>query len=210
MVYSPSREIPRPEGIRELLEASFQKRNIVHLGEGSSVPLLRQQVWLVVRGMVKLGAITIHGDEMVLGLAGPSEPFGEPFADVDAYEARTLCATDLLSFSLQEIEADPTLCGAMLRALAARHRQSQSLLALMSLRRVEERVRGFLELLVNEYGQPCPEGLRLDLRLTHQELASAVGTTRVTVTRVIGALREQGWLCFDERRRLIVTYLPQR
>lgn len=210
MVFTPSREIPRPDGIRQLLEASFQKRNLVHLGVGSSVPLLRHQVWLVVRGMVKLGAITFHGDEMVLGLAGPNEPFGDPFADVEAYEARTLCDTDLLCFSLTEIEQDPRLCSAMLKALAQRHRQSQSLLALMSLRRVEERVRGFLELLVNDYGQPCDEGLRLDLRLTHQELASAVGTTRVTVTRVIGALKEQGWLCFDARRRLIVTHLPQR
>jgi CRP-like cAMP-binding protein len=80
----------------------------------------------------------------------------------------------------------------------------------MGLRRVEERVRGFLELLATEYGQACEQGLRLDLRLTHQEVASALGTTRVTVTRVIGVLRQEGWLSLDGQRRLVISHLPPR
>jgi CRP-like cAMP-binding protein len=98
---------------------------------------------------------------------------------------------------------------AMLHALAQRYRQSQALLGLMALRRVEERVRGFLELIASDYGQPCDEGLRLNLRLTHQEVASALATTRVTVTRVIGALRDQGWLQIDGQRRLVISHLPR-
>jgi CRP-like cAMP-binding protein len=47
------------------------------------------------------------------------------------------------------------------------------------------------------------------VRLTHQELASALGTTRVTVTRVIGALREEGWLQLDGQRRLVLSHLPR-
>jgi CRP-like cAMP-binding protein len=94
--------------------------------------------------------------------------------------------------------------------MANGYRQSHALLALMGLRRVEERVRGFLELLSQEYGQPCDQGLRLNLRLTHQEVASALGTTRVTVTRVIGNLREEGWLQIDEQRRLVISHLPAR
>jgi CRP-like cAMP-binding protein len=80
----------------------------------------------------------------------------------------------------------------------------------MALRRVEERVRGFLELLVCDYGHPCDRGLLLHIRLTHQDIANAVGTTRVTVTRVIGQLRQQGWLTVDEERRLVVSHLPAR
>jgi CRP-like cAMP-binding protein len=99
---------------------------------------------------------------------------------------------------------------AMLEALGLRIQQSQALLALMGLKRVDERVRGFLELLASEYGQPCESGLRLNLRLTHQEVASALATTRVTVTRVIGALRDEGWLQLDGQRRLVVSYLPRR
>jgi CRP-like cAMP-binding protein len=97
----------------------------------------------------------------------------------------------------------------MLQALAQRYRQSQALLGLMALRRVEERVRGFLELVASDYGQPCDQGLRLNLRLTHQEVASALATTRVTVTRVIGTLRDEGWLQIDPQRRLVISHLPR-
>ena len=75
MVAIPTRELsPRREGFRELLETNYQKRNHVHLTSGSVVPLLKNNIWLVVRGIVKLGAVSVHGDELLLGLAGPNEP----------------------------------------------------------------------------------------------------------------------------------------
>ena len=175
MVVTPFREAAGSDAFREFLETSFRKRNLVQLACGSQVPLLRHSIWLVVRGMVKLGALTIHGDELLLGLAGPNEPFGEPLTDVEAFEARTLCDTDLLCLSMEEVRANPTLSLALLEAVSRRYRQSQALLALMGLRRVEERVRGFLELLALDYGQHCEEGLRLDLRLKCRQFVTFRG-----------------------------------
>ena len=210
MVYThPQRQAGSSDGFRELLEASYQKRSLAHVSAGSSVPLLKNHLWLVVRGMVKLGSITTHGDELLLGLAGPNEPFGDPLSGVEAFEARTLCDSDLLSIPLQDLQADPHLAAAMLNAITLRHRQCQALLALMGLKRVEERIRGFLEMLALDYGQPCEQGLRLNLRLTHYDMASALGTTRVTVTRVLGTLRDEGWLLMDPQRRFIVSHLPR-
>jgi len=80
----------------------------------------------------------------------------------------------------------------------------------VGLRRVEERIRGFLELLAQDYGQVCEQGLRLNLRLTHQELASALCTTRVTVTRVLGLLKDEGWLQMDAQRHLVISHLPKQ
>ena len=65
-------------------------------------------------------------------------------------------------------------------------------------------------MLAQDYGQACETGLRLNLRLTHQELASALSTTRVTVTRVLGVLREEGWLQIDGQRHLVISHLPKR
>ena len=120
MVVSPFREAPGSDAFRDLLEASYRRRNLVHLAAGSQVPLLRHSLWLVVRGMVKLGSLTIHGDDLLLGLAGPNEPFGEPLSDVEAFEARTLCDTDLLCLSLEEMRNDPALTLAMLDAVTRR------------------------------------------------------------------------------------------
>jgi CRP-like cAMP-binding protein len=210
MVFTPARESSPSPSFVELLEASYEKRSLVHLPAGSRVPLLKKSVWLVVRGMVKLSAISVHGDELLLGLAGPNEPFGDPLSNVEVYEATTLCESDLLCLTCDEIAASPHLAMALLQGMGVRYRQSEAMLGLLGLRRIEDRVRGFLELLANDYGQPCDQGLRLNIKLTHQDLASALSTTRVTVTRVLGSLKDEGWLQLDGQRRLVIAHLPRR
>jgi CRP-like cAMP-binding protein len=210
MVFTPARESSQSPSFVELLEASYEKRSLVHLPAGSRVPLLKKSVWLVVRGMVKLSAISVQGDELLLGLAGPNEPFGDPLSNVEVYEATTLCESDLLCLTCDEIAASPHLAMALLQGMGVRYRQSEAMLGLLGLRRIEDRVRGFLELLANDYGQPCDQGLRLNIKLTHQELASALSTTRVTVTRVLGSLKDEGWLQLDGQRRLVIAHLPRR
>jgi CRP-like cAMP-binding protein len=210
MVFTPARESSQSPSFVELLEASYEKRSLVHLPAGSRVPLLKKTVWLVVRGMVKLSAISVQGDELLLGLAGPNEPFGDPLSNVEVYEATTLCESDLLCLTCDEIAASPHLAMALLQGMGVRYRQSEAMLGLLGLRRIEDRVRGFLELLANDYGQPCDQGLRLNIKLTHQELASALSTTRVTVTRVLGSLKDEGWLQLDGQRRLVIAHLPRR
>ena len=210
MVFTPARESSQTPSCVELLEASYEKRSLVHLPAGSRVPLLKKSVWLVVRGMVKLSAISVQGDELLLGLAGPNEPFGDPLSNVEVYEATTLCESDLLCLTCDEIAASPHLAMALLQGMGVRYRQSEAMLGLLGLRRIEDRVRGFLELLANDYGQPCDQGLRLNIKLTHQELASALSTTRVTVTRVLGSLKDEGWLQLDGQRRLVIAHLPRR
>ena len=210
MVFTPSRESSQTPSFVELLEASYEKRSLVHLPAGSRVPLLKKSVWLVVRGMVKLSAISVQGDELLLGLAGPNEPFGDPLSNVEVYEATTLCESDLLCLTCDEIAASPHLAMALLQGMGVRYRQSEAMLGLLGLRRIEDRVRGFLQLLANDYGQPCDQGLRLNIKLTHQELASALSTTRVTVTRVLGSLKDEGWLQLDGQRRLVIAHLPRR
>lgn len=210
MVFTPSRPSSSSEDFRDLLEASYHNSNLVHLGPGSSVPLLKNSIWLVVRGMVKLSAISVHGDEVMVGLVGPGEPFGDPLSQVEAYEALTLAETDLLCLSCEVIARDQVLSVGLLKSMAQRYRQSEALLALLGLRRIEDRVRGFLEMLATSYGQPCDQGLRLPIKLTHQDIASALSTTRVTVTRILGSLRDEGWLSIDAGRSLVVGFLPSR
>ena len=205
MVYTPSGQ----QGFRSSLEEIFQRRDLVHLSAGCKVPLLRHHVWLVTRGMVKLSCMNEQGDDLLLGLAGPNEIFGEPLTNIDLYEATVIADCDLLCLPMDEIEATPHLAISLVKAMTTRMRQSEAMIALLGLRRIEERVRGFLELLAQDYGQPCDQGLMLNLRLTHQDIANALSTTRVTVTRVLGLLREEGWLQLDDQRQLVVSHLPR-
>ena len=63
-----------------------------------------------------------------------------------------------------------------------------------------------LKLLAQEMGQSTSEGVRLNVRLTHQMLANAIGTTRVTITRLLGDFQAQGQVRFDSDRHLIICF----
>ncbi|MDB4678060.1 Crp/Fnr family transcriptional regulator [Synechococcus sp. AH-551-A21] len=189
------------------LESSYRRRSI-HFDSGVKVPLLPDHIWIVVRGIVKLSCLNEQGDDVLLAIAGPNEPFGDPLTHLDLYEVTTLDHCDLLGLSIQEVTSTPHLNINLMEALMQRTRQSESLIALLGLRGVDNRVKRFLEILAENYGQPCDQGLALNLRLTHQEIASAVSTTRVTVTKVVGQLKESGWLQYDSKQRMVVSHLP--
>ena len=64
------------------------------------------------------------------------------------------------------------------------------------------RSRQLLQLLDREFGQPLGSARRLNLRLTHRQLASAAQTTRVTVTRLLQLFQAQGRIEIDADRHL--------
>tara|TARA_B100001173_G_scaffold293042_1_gene285760 strand:+ start:726 stop:1373 length:648 start_codon:yes stop_codon:yes gene_type:complete len=191
------------------LENSYRRRSI-HFDSGVKVPLLPDHIWIVVRGIVKLSCLNEQGDDVLLAITGPNEPFGDPLTHLDLFEATTLDHCDLLGLSIQDVNTTPHLSSNLMKAMMQRTRQSEALIALLGLRGVENRVKSFLELLAEDYGQPCDQGLKLNLRLTHQEIASAVSTTRVTVTKVLGQLKESGWMQHDHQQKIIVSHLPSR
>ena len=191
------------------LENSYRRRSL-HFDSGAKVPLHPDHIWTVVRGIVKLRCLNEQGDDVLLAIAGPNEPFGEPLTHLDLFEATTLDHCDLLGLSIQDVNTTPHLSNNLMKAMMHRTRQSEALIALLGLRGVENRVKSFLELMAEDYGQPCDQGLKLNLRLTHQEIASAVSTTRVTITKVLGQLKESGWLQYDSKQKIIVSHLPSR
>ena len=63
-----------------------------------------------------------------------------------------------------------------------------------------EMVAEILELM-NRYGRVTPQGIRIDERFTHMQLAEMIGTSRETLTKVLNELRESGMI--DVRERLV-------
>jgi len=248
-------------GMRQQLEHRYQQRHVQSFKAGESIALPIGSLWVVCRGVVTLSTVYDNGEEALLGLVGPSGLFGLPLSQVEPYQAIALSAVDLLSLSMAELEHSPLLCQDLFRSLSHRLRQGERLLAIVGQRRVEDRLRQFLQLLAEEFGQRCSDldrdldrdfspssgrdlssqGLgrdlsrnlgqksakelsisrqisknpqfsqtfstsyvRLTVRLTHQHLANALGTTRVTITRLMGQLRREGWLEIDADRHLLL------
>ena len=61
-----------------------------------------------------------------------------------------------------------------------------------------------LLLLKQEIGQPVPQGTRMSVRFTDQDFAEACSTTRVTITRLLGQLQQQGRITLDSQNHIIL------
>lgn len=174
--------------------------------KGEIIPLEPSYLWLVRGGLVKLTTMSESGDEVLVGLAGPSMAFGSSMTSLPTYQAIALSENvELVSISLKEIAASPPLSQALLPQISKRLRQTELLLAISGKRHVKDRLNHFLLFLKQEFGQTVAQGTRLSVRLTHQDLADACCTTRVTITRLLGNLQQQGKIMFDSKHHIVFT-----
>jgi CRP-like cAMP-binding protein len=198
------RAIPQPLSSTQVETQDGQRLHFYHRGE--KIPLMTQGVWQVCRGWVQLGTTHASGEDVLLGWAAPSSFFGQWSTRLEMYEATALSDVYLRWFFLSEVESSPHLSRSLLTHLNNRLRQTEALLAIAGQRRVEDRLYQLLLLLKDEMGQDLSTETRLAVRFTHQNLASAIGTTRVTVTRLFGKLQRHGYLHFDSDRHIVLHH----
>jgi CRP-like cAMP-binding protein len=172
---------------------------------GTTIPLQPDQVWIVRQGLVQIGSLYPNGEESLLGILSATMPFGLPLTQVDPYTAIALTDVVLIIQSVSQLQQSPALSHFINQCATDRLRQAEAILAMLGYRRIEDRLRQFLILLAGEIGETTPRGIRLSVRLTHQIIANATGTTRVTATRLLGVLRQEGWLHFDGNHHIVLT-----
>jgi PAS domain S-box-containing protein len=184
----------------------FGQDRPVHLcAKGEILPLQPQELWLVRKGLVKLTTLSEKGEEILVGLVGSSMPFGSNLTALPTYQATALTDTQLVCIPLTELATSPQIAQILLAKISQRLRQTEHLLAISGRRRVSDRLHQLLLLLKQEIGQPVPEGTCLNARLTHEDLANACCTTRVTITRLLSKLQQQGKIQFDHRHYMVLS-----
>lgn len=191
----------------ELKDYNYAADRSFHIySKGEIIPLKQDSIWQVSQGIVRLSTVGEKGEEVLVGLAAPSMPFGSSMTSLQTYQATPLShEVRLVCYSLKEIAASPRLAQTFLPQINQRLRQTESLLAVSGQRRVKDRLHYLLLFLKREIGQPVPNGTRLGVRLTHEEIAGACCTTRVTITRLLGKLEQKGSIAFDCDRHIILT-----
>lgn len=197
-------EVSSKPDLRQLLEELYKGRSLQPYKTGQSIRMLPDEILVVCRGVVQIGTLYDSGDEALLGLACPSMPFGLPLSCIRPYQAAAMTDVDLMRLSMVEVEQSAVLAQSLFRQLTRRLQQTEAVLAMVGYRRVEDRLRHLLLLFKDEIGLPVTSGTRLSIRLTHQQLANAIGTTRVTVTRLLSQLQEEGWLVVDGTRHIVL------
>ncbi len=182
-----------------------QQEPLLHFyKKGAEIPLSEPGFWQVNRGVVQLSKISASGDETILGWATTNNSFGGFLAHATNYRAQALSETYLKWFSLSALSSSPHRARMLMAQLSHRLIKAQQLQTISRIIRKEESLWQLLLLLKEEMGQSVVNGTRLTVRFTHENLAHMIGTTRVTVTRVLGTFQKKGLICVDSKRHIII------
>jgi CRP-like cAMP-binding protein len=181
---------------KELLLQQYQRGNEISLMDG--------EIWQVYRGVVQLSRVQHDGREIISGWITANGVFGAFADDVLLYRAVALNDVYAKSYSARDLVRYPDLTRQFVTQFSDRLIQSQQLLAIVATSRVENRLRNLLSFLKQEMGQSVENGVRLPIRFTHQQLAEAIHTTRVTITRILGDLQQQEVIYFDRDRHIVI------
>lgn len=186
-------------------EEDFSQNRPLHkYSKGETIPLNPLVIWYVRQGLVKLSTFCETGEEVLVGLATAGMVFGSSMTFLAIYQATALADVELVSIYMAEMTTTPSLSIALLPKINQRLKQTEAFLVISGRRRVQERLHHLLELLKQHVGQPVPGGTRLSVRFTHEDFASACCTTRVTITRLMGKLQQEGIISLDATKHIIL------
>lgn len=172
--------------------------------KGEIIFLNPQAICYVSKGWVKLTAFCETSEEVLIGLAIPGMVFGSDMTSLHTYQATALSDVELVYIYLSEIATSPSLNHSLLPKIKQRLQQTESFLMISGIRRLEDRFCQFLRLLKKEIGETATKETRLAIRLTHEDFANACCTTRVTITRLLCKLKQEGKIDFDVKRHMII------
>ncbi|MFI9261621.1 Crp/Fnr family transcriptional regulator [Streptomyces sioyaensis] len=190
-------------------ELRYPARTVVLTkGEPSSHVLLVREGWL------KVTDDSRNGYESLLALRGPGDVIGESAAlhgtprsasvtTLEPVKAVVIAADRFTAF----LDARPEAARRLMAVLTDRMRAGDRKRLELAACSVRERLARLLLELAENHGERVPEGVRIRVPLTQQEIAGAVGSSRESVTRLLRNLRERG--CVTTHRQALVVVRPE-
>lgn len=166
-------------------------------------------VFVINGGRVKCSKVTRDGKELTLAYRGAGELFGE-LAVLDG-EPREQMAEAMKNAMITEIPRevfqelvleDAKLCFRFTQIVGRRRRQIETKIEHLVFRDVQAKLAALLLELGEEYGQEVEDGVLIGVKITHQEMANLIGSTRETISLTLAQFKKKGLL--DMRGRSVV------
>ena len=190
-------------------EKSYPKGSVILFEDdpGDSLFVVRD-------GRVKVVLIGEDGREVILGVLGVGEYFGElsliddrpRSAHVIAMEDSNLLVLRREDFR-KRVESSPSVAWSLLTELSRRLRRADDKIGGLVLLDVPGRIARLLLDLAEESGSNV-----IEKSLTHQTIAQMIGASRETVSRAMKDFQDAGWINVERRRIAIAdrSALEQR
>jgi CRP/FNR family transcriptional regulator, global nitrogen regulator len=197
------------EGITPVTEIIERGKTIFFPGDPA------ERFYFLIKGAVKLSRVYETGEEITVALLRENSVFGVLSLLTESpsdrfYHAVAFTSVELLSMPMVQVgkalQKDPEMAMLLLSGLSSRILQTEMMIETLSHRDMSSRLKSFILTLCLDFGVQRGNGIQIDLQLPHQGIAEAIGSTRVTVTRLLGELRDQGIISIEKKK--ITVYNP--
>ncbi|GAA4826192.1 Crp/Fnr family transcriptional regulator [Streptomyces ziwulingensis] len=156
-----------------------RREHVYNLGQPDA------HLYLVESGQVKTLTHTRDGKQCLLSIHGPGDVFGEPgvLAADRTETAQAMQVTALLKVRVAQLlsDCDPQVHEALIKHMANRLLEQQQVIANLVTMDSEHRLAALLVNLGNKFGKRRDQTALIRDRITQEELAEMVGTTRSRV-----------------------------
>jgi CRP/FNR family transcriptional regulator len=209
--------ILRP-GTRPLLTALWRQEGSYRRHLARNETLFRagepaDSLYIVEDGVIKLSIGSSSGKDLTVGLFGPGEILGEEVVAEPPERAAYGVALDrsvIVAVPRARVrlalERDRDVAVFLARLLAARIRDTALRLEELAWSTVSARLASAILRLGQMVGVDEHAGISIGVRITHQEIANLIGSTRETTTATLNDFRRRGWVDFARHRIVILRH----
>jgi CRP-like cAMP-binding protein len=185
---------------------TFRPRQVIYLPGDRA-----QGVHFLAQGRIKISKVTRDGKELTLAYRSEGDFFGEPCL-LDGGPREEMAEAMDASIA---VEVDRELLDRLLltngvaayhfaRALIARRKDLETRVEQLIFKDVGSKLAELLLSLGNEHGIADARGVVVGLKITHQEMANLIGSTRETVSLTLSQFKRKG-LIKTEGRKVILA-----
>ncbi|MGA9772231.1 MAG: Crp/Fnr family transcriptional regulator [Blastocatellia bacterium] len=201
------------EQMRESLQRETRNSASIRITKHENVYTVGEaieMVYFIESGKVKLVMVSTEGKDCMLAIHGAGDIFGElclsglkgRLETAAAMEETVLKQIPCGKF-LKRLSRDALLEG-FIKYLAVRVADQQEVIANLVTVDSEQRLGQTLLQIARKLGKKDPRSIRIELKISHEELASMVGTTRPRISMFMQRFRNLGLIELSEEHHLII------
>ena len=165
-----------------------------------------ENLYFLKKGRVKITRIDESGKEFTLTLMEPGEIFGEMGMFDDAPRETTAVALeDSLICTMRRgdfeklMENKPELSFKLNKLMGLRLRRIENRIQELLFRDVPSRLAGLLLRLLDQHSREMRNGVRINIKLSQQEIANLIGATREMTSSVINSFKKDGLISIESK-----------
>ncbi|BCJ85082.1 Crp/Fnr family transcriptional regulator [Effusibacillus dendaii] len=183
-----------------------QKRNYIFTPDEPS-----NAVYLLKKGRVRISRLSDTGKQFTLVILEAGSIFGESavFGDeprkyyAEALDDAYICAINKHEFE-KIVSSNPTVSLRLARIVEQRLEEAQEQLENLVFYDVQTRLARLLLKLADLHGEIVPGGVQIGIRLTHEDMASLIGSTRETTSKILNEFKAANYIDVVKRNIILL------